>query len=295
MRKQKEPMYDARISIFKFQFENRKSAIVNKPRLFAALIAFLLPFLAGAQPTTRNDGTTTTPPKSNKTKVLIIPWEPRMFNCNSDISRAVNAETGLKFGPMQEGFRKAFVDQLKKSFGANYNVISLIDDTAKMNKDLHYVYTCTTMSYTPVNFPLNATKADSARLKQQSGIQKGQVQTTEDEVDKFMNTIVLSPNLLGYLKKKYGADYVIFINEMDMDNDLGADPYNLGGAEEFKRSAIAHWTIFNTTDGKRVAMGKTKSTFSSSLKTTKKISDAAFPSIAQAIYSKFAAAVKPKQ
>lgn len=269
--------------------------ISNFRRLPAILIALFFSLNAHSQATTRNDGSTTTPPKPGKTKVLIVPWEPRMFNCNSDITRAIASETGQKYGPMQEAFRKAFVDQLKKSFGSGYNVISLIDDTAKMNRDLHYVYTCTTMSYTPVNFPLNATKADSARLKQQKGIQKGQVQTEEDEVDKFMNTIVLSPNLLGYLKKKYGAEYVIFINEMDMDNELGADPYNLNSTEEFKRSATAHWTIFKTTDGKRVAMGKTKSTFSSSLRTTKKISDASFPSITQAIFTKFSAGIKPKQ
>lgn len=280
-------IYDLRFTTYNFKIVLRKSYFV--------IFLLLLPFAAVAQSTTRTDGTSTTPVKSAKTKVLVIPWEPRMFNCSSDISRAINSETGQKYPQMQEALRKGMVDQLKKAFGPTCTVTSLIDDTAKMNKDLHYVYTCTSMSYTPVNFPLNPTKADSAKLKQQKGVQKGQIQAEEPEVEKFMNTIVLSPNLLGYLKKKYGADYVVFINEMDMDNDLAGDPYNLSGKQDFNRIATAHWTIFNTNDGKRVAMGKTKSTFTSTTNSPKKIIDGAFSSIASQMYSKFTVGIKPKQ
>src|SRR5665213_247134 len=159
------------------------------------------------------------------------------------------------------------VEEMKHAFGPTCNVISLMDDTAKMKADLRYVYTCTSLSYTPVDFPLNATKADSVKLKAQTGIKKGQVEATDDDVEKFMNTIILSPNLLAYLKKKYGAEYVIFINEVDLDNDLAADPYNYQGKQEFNRIATMHWTIFNSTDGKRVAAGKTKANFLSTTNT----------------------------
>jgi hypothetical protein len=262
------------------------------------LFLLLLIFGVGnlfAQTTTRNGGSTTTTNASKKPKILVIPWEPRMFNCNPDISRAISYETSQKYDQIQEALRRGMVEKLKAAFGANYNVISLIDDTAKMKADLHYVYTCTSMSYTPVNFPLNPTKADSAKLKAQSGVSKGQVTATTDETDKFMNTVVLSPNLLAYLKKKYGAEYVIFINEVDLDNDLAGDPLNLEHKDDFKRTVVMHWTIFNSTDGKRVAMGKNKTYFSSMSNTPKKIIDGAFPGVANAMYTKFAAAVKPKE
>lgn len=263
----------------------------------AAVFFFLLFVSANAfaQTTTKNDGTTTTSSAVKKTKVLIVPWDPKMFNCSSDITRAISSETGQKYNQIQEAMRKGMVEQMKKAFGPGYSVTTLLDDTAKMKADLHYVYTCTSMSYTPVNFPLNPTKADSAKLKTTPGVQKGQIQTAEDEVDKFMNTVILSPNLLGYLKNKYGVEYVVFINEVDIANDLGADPYNLQGKEDFTRSVIAHYTIFNTTDSKRIAMGKTKTNFSSTTNTPKKIIDGSFSTISKAVFAKFALAIKPKQ
>jgi hypothetical protein len=251
---------------------------------------------ASAQTTTKGDdgGSSTTTAGNKKTKVLIIPWEPRMFNCNSDVTRAISSETGQKYNQIQEALRKGFADQLKKAFGANCTAITMLDDTAKMKADLHYIYTCTTISFTPVNFPLNPTKADSAKLKTATSVQKGQVQTTEDEADKFMNTIVISPNLLGYLKKKYGADYVVFINEVDIENELGTDPYNLQNKDNFVRSTVVHYTIFNTADGKRVAMGKSKSTFGATVNAPKKIIDGCLNTIAKDIYVKFTAVVKVK-
>ncbi len=259
------------------------------------LALFFLPLFSPAQTTTRSDGQKTDAGASKKTKILVIPWEPRMFNCNSDISHAISTETSQKYDQIEEALRRGMVDQMKHAFGSTCNVISLIDDTAKMKADLYYAYTCSTLSYTPVNFPLNPTKADSAKLKPETGVKKGQVEATSDDVDKFMNTIILSPNLLGYLKKKYGAEYVVFINEVDFDNDLAGDPYNYAGKTEFNRIATMHWTIFNSTSGKRIAAGKNNASFSSTTNTPKKIIDGSFSVIANAMYAKYAAAIKPKQ
>jgi hypothetical protein len=267
---------------------------ITSGKILLPLLLLLLPQFSFGQVTTKSDVVTGDVNAGKKTKILVIPWEPRMYNCSSDISRSISTETSQKFNQIQEALRRGMVDQIKKSFGANYSVASLIDDTAKMNADLYYVYEHTTMSYTPVNFPLNATKADSVKLKQQAGVQQGQIEVSSDDADKFMNTIILSPVLLSYLKKKYNADYVLFFNEVDIDNDLGADPYNIQGKQDFTRSTVLHWTIFNSADGKRVAMGKTKGKFSSTTNSPKKIIDTSFSAISAAIYSKFAAAMKPK-
>lgn len=259
------------------------------------LLFFCLPLFSLAQTTTKNENTKDDPNAVKKTKVLVIPWEPRMFNVNSDISRSISSQTSQKFDQIEEAFRRGMVDQLKHAFGSSYNVVSLIDDTAKMKADLWYVYTHTTMSYTPVNFPLNPTKADSAKLKQQPGIQKGQVAVESDDAEKFMNTIVLAPTLLAYLKKKYNADYVLFLNEVDMDNDLGSDPYNTMGKTDFNRIVALHWTMMNTTDGKRVAMGKSAGKFTADTNSPKKIIDSSFSTVSKAIFDKFIVGIKPKQ
>ncbi len=272
--------------------------LINNPGLKSWVmmpVVFLLSLNLSAQSTTKTEGGKEEPSVVKKTKILIIPWEPRMFNCMSDISRAISKETSQKYAQIQESFRRGMVDQLKKSFGPSYTVASLIDDTTKMAADLYYVYTHTTMSYTPVNFPLNPTKADSVKLKQQSGVQKGQIAVQTDETDKFMNAVVLTPNLLAYLKKKYNADYVLFLNEIDMENDLGADPTNLMGKTEFNRSVVLHWTMFKTEDGKRVAMGKSRSTFPSTTNSPKKIIEGSFAVLSKAIAGKFLVAIKPKE
>ncbi|CAN5299573.1 hypothetical protein BH09BAC5_BH09BAC5_00470 [soil metagenome] len=269
---------------------------MNLKRIFLLLTVLCFASLrSSAQVTTKNEGNKNDPNAKKKARILVIPWEPRMFNCLSDVSHAISKETSQKFSAIEESFRYGMVDQLKKSFGSEYSVISLIDDTAKMTEDLYYVYTHSTLAYTPVNFPLNPTKADSAKLKQQNGVQKGQVVATSDETDKFMNAVVLNPKLLEYLKKKYNADYVLFLNEVDIENDLGSDPSNLMGKTDFNRSVVLHWTMFKSSDGKRVAMGKNKSYFPATMNTPSKIVSTTFATLSKAIATKFLVAVKPKE
>src|SRR5574337_684293 len=116
------------------------------------------------------------------------------------------------------------------------------------------------------------------------GKNKGQITAVEDETDRFMNTALLHPGFLGYLKAKYGCDYVLFVNEMDLDNDLGMDPYNYGGKEEYQRSAVVHWTMFDASNSTRIAAGKVKANFPNTSNTTKKIIDGPFKTLTAAIY-----------
>ncbi|HLG02556.1 MAG TPA: hypothetical protein VI731_03110 [Bacteroidia bacterium] len=270
-----------------------KSSVAKSIRL--VLLALLFPVFALAQ-TTRSDETKPVARDTKKGRILVVPWDPKMFNCNSDVSRAISKETGQKYEQIQESMRKGFVQEVKYAFGAEYHVISLLDDTAKTKTDLHNAYVFTSLSYTPVNAPLNLSHEDSVKLKQKKpAIKNGQVQTEEEETDKFMNTVVLSTDFIGYLKKKYKADYILFVNEMDIDNDLGADPYNYTSKQEFQRYAIVHFTIINTTTCKRVAMGKIKSNFPSSVNTPKKIIETSCKPLAKMIYDKFALAIKPKE
>ena len=110
-----------------------------------------------------------------------------------------------------------------------------------------------------------------------------------------MNTLILSPNLLAHLKKIYNCEYVVFLNQLDLQDDLGSDPYNTNNNTDYKRSASLHWTIFNATSGLRVAMGKTKGQFANTINTPKKIIDGAFATIGKAVYTKFSAALVPKK
>jgi len=267
---------------------------------------FLFCFFSGAllaQPTTRTDSAPTsgTKPGNGKPTVLVIPWYPKMFNASSDVTRSISATTGQNYNQIQESLRKGMCDQFRKTFSPAYNVVTLLDDTAKMKVDLMYTYNVTTTEYVSVNAPLNpdppAPKKDikGAAAQTTTGIKNGQIQVEEKEGDKFMNTVLISPNLMEHLRKIYNCDYVIFLNQMDIQNDLGSDPLNTAGATEFNRSAALHWTIFNALTGKRVAMGKSKGSFANSVNTPKKIIEGAFTSVSKAVYTRFTTAITPKK
>lgn len=273
---------------------------MNRCTLFICFL--LVSAAANAQSTTRTDSASdiSTKAANGKTNVLIVPWAPKMFNGSSDVTRDISNNTGENYNAIQEAFRWGMCDQMKRTFSAAYNVTTLLDDTATMKVDLMYTYNVTTTEFISVNAPLNPEPAAKKEVKNAgttttTGIKNGQVQVDMQEGEKFMNTVVLSPNLLGHLKKIYKCEYVIFLNQLDMQNDLGSDPYNTTGATDFKRSAALHWTIYSTATGKRVAMGKNKAMFANTLKTTKKIIDASFGVVSKAVYDKFVGAITPKK
>ena len=255
-----------------------------------------------AQSTTRVDSAkdTSTVAANGKINILVVPWYPKMFNASSDITKAISANTGENYKQIQESLRKGMCEQVKKTFGAKYNVISFLDDTAKTNIDLYYTYDVTRTEYIPVNSPLNPVENQKKTLKDAAsgsttGIKNGEVQVDMQEGEKFMNTIVVSPNLLPHLKKNYKCEYVIFLNQLDLQNDLGSDPYNTQGTTDFKRLAVLHWTIYSTRTGKRVAMGKNKAQYANTVNTTRKIIDGAFVTLSKAVFDKFTAAITPKK
>lgn len=274
-------------------------------RWYIVLFLFILSGVANAQVTTRSDSAadTSTINKDGKTNILVVPWYPKMFNASSDVTKVISANTGETYNQIQESLRKGMCEQVKTTFGAKYNVITLLDDTAKMNIDLFYTYDVTRTEYISVNAPLNppppatdkkgGIKTGAAGTT--TGIKNGEVQVQQQEGEKFMSTLVVSPNLLPHLKKIYKCEYVIFLNQLDMQNELGTDPFNTAGSTDFKRSATLHWTIFSTRTGNRVAMGKNKGTFANTVNTTKKIIDGAFSTISKAVYEKFNTALVPKK
>ncbi|MGL4596767.1 MAG: hypothetical protein ACRCYO_04530 [Bacteroidia bacterium] len=267
-------------------------------RTLKLVLVFLLAGIGvQAQTTTRADGTEEkTEGNEGKTNILIIPWNPKLFNAEADVTRSLAKESGQTYNQMQYAFSKGMIDQIKKQFGASYNVTSLLDDTAKMKRDLADVYDLSGGEWTGVNTALNPVAKTPEQKKKEAAqkqVSKGQIQTQEAEGEKFMNAVVFSPNLLSFLKKKYNADYVIFLNQFDLVNDFGDDPYNLQQRTDYKRKAVLHWTIFATATSKRVAMGKSSGSVANTSNNPKKIIEAVGPTIGKAILQKYTAA--PKQ
>jgi predicted small secreted protein len=264
-------------------------------RLLFLLLA--TPALLSAQTTTRGTGSDsaggTTPSPGGKTNILVIPMYPTMFNVDPDISRAMSKASGQSFEQIRHTFNQALVDQLRKQFGNGFSITSLIDDTVKMKEDLRYVYANTASEWTLTGSPLNP-PPPTAQQKPQPGLKNGQVQATTAQGDRFMNTILKKPEVIEKLKTKYKAQYIIFINQLDLKNDLGSDPYNLNGTQTFKRSAVMHFTIFSTATGKRTAAGKLRSEFANTDNTPRAIIQKAFPSLMRQLQLRYQTGLKPE-
>lgn len=270
---------------------------------FPAAAVFLLLFstAALAQPTTKGDtkpAEKQTPAAAGaKQKVLIVPFNVKMYM--SEIDMSINRETGMNYRQIRDGFRSSLTKEIAQQFRKNYTVTTMLDDTVKMKKDLAYIYEMTSCSYDPVSGttkqqekPKKDTGKNGTKPKTATGVKNGQVVVETNDQEKFMNTLILSPNLLAYLKKKYGADYVVFVNELDLKNELGDDPYNTSGSTDYKRSANAHYTIVATATGKRISAGKAKSFFTAQTNKPSKIIENNFSSIAKTILEKFEAGKK---
>ncbi|MCU0435003.1 MAG: hypothetical protein MUC87_16215 [Bacteroidia bacterium] len=268
---------------------------MNAFRLILLLLA--TPALLTAQTTTRGTGSDsaggTTPSSGGKTQILIVPMYPTMFNVDPDISRAMSKASGQNFEQIRSAFNQAVTDQIRKQFGSAFTVTSLLDDTVKMKADLRYVYASTNTEWTLTGSPLNPPAATTPQ-KPQTGVKNGQVQSTTAQGDRFMNTILKTPEVLEKLKTKYKAQYVIFINQIDLKNDLGSDPYNLNGAQTFKRSAVMHFTIFSTATGKRTAAGKLRSEFANTDNTPRAIIQKAFPPLMRQLQLRYQTGLKPE-
>lgn len=262
------------------------------------LLLLLSPAIVVAQTTTRDaskDSAGNTPASPGaKTNIVLVPMYPTMFNVDSDISQAMTKASGQNFDQVRATFNKALIDQLRKQFGTSYKITSLLDDTVKMKADLRYVYANTTNEWTVVGSPLNPPPVPAGTAQKPSGgVKNGQVQAQSAQGDRFMNVRMNNNEVLEMLKTKYNAQYVIFVNQLDLKNDLGSDPYNLNGTQTFKRSAVIHFTVFSTATSKRIAAGKVKSEFANTDNTPRAVIQKAFPSLIRQVHFRYQEGLKP--
>src|ERR1041384_7534083 len=102
-------------------------------------ISILALVLAGscllAQNTTINQKEKTTREAAAMHKVMLIPFEPKLYM--SEIDRSINAEAVQSPREIKYRFRDGVNEQLFKAFKASgYNVVDLMDDTLKYRRDI---------------------------------------------------------------------------------------------------------------------------------------------------------------
>lgn len=217
-------------------------------------------------------------------KVCLIPFEPKLYM--SEIDQKINQQTKWEWETIRENFRNQLDAQLKLKLQTSTTVVSFYADSAKMSKDLEYTYKSTNLSYDLLDKPSDA----RTKAKSQSGISNGQISVQQNNDKKFMNTKLTNSEVLSYLNKKYLSEYFIFVNELDIKNDMNS--YDIS-TDTYQREVIVHYSILDKA-GKTVNAGIATSRFSSKENNPKKIVAQCFSPIATYIATQFTSIVDPK-
>ena len=234
-----------------------------------------------AQEGTRN---TETPGKTVTGKICIVPFEPKLYM--SEIDKKINEQTKWNWESIRENFRQQLDAQLKLKLQSTFSVLSFYADSAKMSKDLDYVYNSTGLSYDIVGKPTEA----KIENKTKTGVSNGQITVEQNSDKKFMNTKLTNVEVLSYLNKKYTSEYFVFINQLDIKNDMSSYDIN---TDSYQREVVVHYSILDIT-GKTINAGIATSRFSSKENNPKKIVAQCFSPIATYIAAKFTAIANPK-
>lgn len=244
------------------------------PKKYILLFFILIVgFIAKAQEGTR---TTTDKNTGESGKIMLIPFQPKLYMSEMDMK--INQQTKWDFETIRENFRHQLDSQLKSKLQENGSIISFYNDSAKMWKDMDYIYKSINLSYDLVDKPSAAT----APIEKKTGIKNGQIAVEINEDKKFMNTRISNNEVLSYLNKKYSSDYFIFINELDIKSDLNS--YDMA-SDTYQREVSVHYSILDK-NGKTINAGISISRFSSKENNPKKIISQCFSPIAADIASK---------
>jgi hypothetical protein len=250
-------------------------------RQFLLFFYLCISLFAAAQDGTRN--TAGNPANNPIGKIMTVPFEPKLYL--SEIDKKINAQTKWNFDQIRENFRHQFDKQLQLKLKNSASVISFYTDSAKMSKDLEYLYGATRLCFDPLNKPSSLNSLPTKI----SGIKDGQVAVEMSSEKKFTNVLLTDKDALLYLNKKYQAEYFVFVNQLDIKND--PDSYDIT-TDTYRRNLDVHFTVLDK-QGKLITCGIASSTFSSKENNPKKIVATSFSPAAAYIAAKFISMIKP--
>ena len=241
--------------------------------------------------------------RAEYSKVLIIPFEPKMYISSAD--KEIASRTKLTHQEIRENMRYGISNQMRHAVGKGMKSVSLLHiDTGAVGRDLGYIYNSIGYKYKPLPAedvarnkqneedlkPVNKLKGSFNKLikhdnlapEETNGgtrIKNGQIHSTVSYGEKFMNTSIHNPSLLKVLSAKYEADVFLFINELNIEAAAPASRSGLS-ALSYKRKVKVHYTIFNK-DGKELHGGAAIVYMPSTTNDMNKIINNYFPILAQ--------------
>lgn len=243
-----------------------------------SFLFFLLAFCVRAQDKTIGAKSTATRETSGAHRVMIVPFEPRLYL--SEIDQNIHRETKQSGAQIRHNFRDGLSEQLYRSLkNSGYGVLDLMQDTARYKKDIDGIYQYLSYHYQKV--PDQNNYKAPAKEKDEQKIRKGQLAVETNDENRFMNAKITSPKLVPLLYGKHKTDLFIFINQLDIKAMGSKDPTDLSAGSD-KRKIVVHYTVYSL-DAKEINSGIAEEEFESSLNNPKKIIDKHFSVIAAMI------------
>lgn len=224
-----------------------------------------------AQQTTLNKNKKVEKEAVAKHRVLLIPFEPKLYN--SEVDRFIHAETKLSAREIKHKFRDGLNEQFYKSFkSAKYGAIDMMEDTLKFKKDLEGIYQY--ISYDYLKVPDQNNYKVPTKEKEEKKIEKGQLTVETNSDRRFMDARFNSPKVLPVLQAKYKTDLIVCFNQLDILTSGSKAPMDLGTANP-NRKIVLHYTVFDYA-GKEINSGIIEQEFEPELNNPKKIIDKYF-------------------
>jgi hypothetical protein len=254
----------------------------------AGLLFFILTCFSAFAQKTMSTKTATEREAPSTHKVMLIPFEPRLYM--SEIDMQVARETKLSSKEIRHLFRDGLNEQLQKNLKVNkYSVVDLMEDTAKYKKDIEGIYQYLSYSYMKVP-DQNNYKAPVADKKEKK-IDKGQLNVETNSEIRFMNAKVTNAKLVPLLYGKYKTDIFIFINQLDIKASGSPDPSTMMNESPLRKITV-HYTVY-TYDAKEINSGIAETEFDPALNNPKKIIDKHFSKVASVIVARVTRALVP--
>lgn len=237
-------------------------------------------------------------------KVMIIPFEENMYVCN--IQNQLATTSKMNSSQIVRSFRYGIASSMQNQFLYLYSTTSLIHLVEDSLKDLRRVYGSISRSFeavpeepkpetkgglAPVLKKLEAKPKKQGQTETITKVENGQIVSHQNSTPRFMNTVIRDPKLLGYLHQKYGTDLFVFLNEMDIENDL-SDLVKVS-ENNYNRILRFHYTVYNHR-GETVSKGVVSTTFPCTENNVTNIVKLYFPEISRKIAAKLPQPVVPK-
>ncbi len=261
----------------------------SAPRIFSFACLFLISAGLFAQNKTISEREKTERAPATKHKIMLIPFEPRLYL--GEIDFAINAETKLSAKQIKFQFRDGINEQIAKALKtAKYGVVDLMEDTLRFKKDTEALYSC--LSYDYMKVPDQNNYQPPKKEKTTKPIENGQLNVETNSDQRFMNAKLTNPKLVPQLAGKYKTDVFIFINQLDIKAGGTNEPAQPYKTPSTKRKIVVHYTVY-TKDGREINSGTLEEEFAEDLNVPKKIIEKHFSKLAQTLVARVNKALNP--